>query len=420
MPELLNFTSVCNRSSVPVMDQSQLLYILTEVSPASSISGVRMPLNFALVLDRSGSMAGEKLRTLKEAVKQIIAQLSEDDILSIVTFESRTEVLAPAKPGMDKKALLRAVEKIRDGGGTNMAPALKTALELVKTHHDEKRVNRIVLLTDGEATDGVQNSYHAADEAGSAGVPIICLGFGQDWNEAFLFELADRSILARPGSQIGMADYIPKPDDVEKIFQEVYQSMQIVANDLAITIRMVQGLEARRVWQVAPLIRELGPDVIEGRAIQIPIGQIDRTGCAVLAEVSLPPRPEGAVRIAQADVTFSTPDHGPQRQSIDLVVDYSAASGFQDQLNSRVMNIVEKVQAFRLQTQALNDARVGDVRSATRKLRQAVTILLAQGETDLANQMEKEADHLESSGDVSNEGKKTIMLTSRKTVRLSE
>ncbi|MCC6958020.1 MAG: VWA domain-containing protein [Anaerolineales bacterium] len=420
MPELLNFTSVCNRSSVPVMDQSQLLYILTEVSPASSISGVRMPLNFALVLDRSGSMAGEKLRTLKEAVKQIIAQLSEDDILSIVTFESRTEVLAPAKPGMDRKALLRAVEKIRDGGGTNMAPALKTALELVKTHHDEKRVNRIVLLTDGEATDSVQNSYHAADEAGSAGVPIICLGFGQDWNESFLFELADRSILARPGSQIGMADYIPKPDDVEKIFQEVYQSMQIVANDLAITIRMVQGLEARRVWQVAPLIRELGSGVIEGRAIQIPIGQIDRTGCAVLAEVSLPPRPEGAVRIAQADVTFSTPDHGPQRQSIDLVVDYSAASGFQDQLNSRVMNIVEKVQAFRLQTQALDDARVGDVRSATRKLRQAVTILLAQGETDLANQMEKEADHLESSGDVSNEGKKTIMLTSRKTVRLSE
>jgi len=78
------------------------------------------------------------------------------------------------------------------------------------------------------------------------------------------------------------------------------------------------------------------------------------------------------------------------------------------------------VQAFRLQTQALDEARLGDVGSATRKLRQAATILLSQGEMELAGQMEKEADRLESTGEVSNEGKKTILLTSRKTVRLSE
>ncbi|MCC7130782.1 MAG: VWA domain-containing protein, partial [Anaerolineae bacterium] len=117
MPDLLNFASTCNRSSVPLLEQSQLIYLLTEISPTRSIYDVRMPLNFALVLDRSGSMAGEKLRTMKEAVKNMINQLREEDILSIVSFESRTEVLAPAKPGMDKKALLRAVEKIRDGGG---------------------------------------------------------------------------------------------------------------------------------------------------------------------------------------------------------------------------------------------------------------------------------------------------------------
>ena len=84
------------------------------------------------------------------------------------------------------------------------------------------------------------------------------------------------------------------------------------------------------------------------------------------------------------------------------------------------MNVVEKVQAFRLQTQALDDAQSGDVNNATRKLRQAVTILLSQGETELAGQMQQEADRLEESGQVSSEGKKTIMLTSRKTVKLSE
>ena len=84
------------------------------------------------------------------------------------------------------------------------------------------------------------------------------------------------------------------------------------------------------------------------------------------------------------------------------------------------MDVLDKVQAYRLQTQALEDASSGDVGSATRKLRQAVTILLSQGETELANQMDMEANRLEQAGEVSTEGKKTIMLTSRKTVRLSE
>ena len=84
------------------------------------------------------------------------------------------------------------------------------------------------------------------------------------------------------------------------------------------------------------------------------------------------------------------------------------------------MNVVEKVQAFKLQTQALDEAELGNVSGATRKLRQAVTILLSQGEEELAGQMQKEADRLESSGQISSEGKKTIKLTSRKTVKLSD
>lgn len=81
------------------------------------------------------------------------------------------------------------------------------------------------------------------------------------------------------------------------------------------------------------------------------------------------------------------------------------------------MNIVEKVQAFKLQTQALQEAEMGQAGSATKKLRQAVTILLSQGETELADQMQQEVNQLEKSGEISSEGKKTIKLTSRKTIR---
>ena len=72
MPETLKVESLCNRQAVPLLDQPQLVYILTTLSPGPDIAQTRMPLNFTLLLDHSGSMAGEKLRTMKEAVKNII------------------------------------------------------------------------------------------------------------------------------------------------------------------------------------------------------------------------------------------------------------------------------------------------------------------------------------------------------------
>ncbi len=420
MSEYLNINSVCNRTGVPVLDQPQLIYILTELAPGESMSGSRIPLNFALVLDRSGSMAGEKLRTMKDAVKNIIDQLNPDDIISIVTFETKTQVLVDSQSATNKDEIKSQVDKIRDGGGTNMAPAIQEGLRLVSKKQASERVSRLVLLTDGEATDNEDDSRNLANLAGSQGIQLVGLGFGKDWNEDFLFDLADRSLLSAPGARLGHADYIPRPEDANKVFQDVYQSMQVVAKDVGITIRMVQGLEARRVWQVAPLIKDVGRSVIQGRAIVIPVGELEKNGAAYLAEVMLPPRSQGTVRIAQTDVTYDIPGVGQKKEAVDLIVQYSADQAIQNQLNGRVMNIIEKVQAFKLQTQALEEVDTGNVKAATQKLRQAVTILLSQGETNLASQMEEEAERLEKSGEISSEGKKTIKLTSRKTVRLTD
>ncbi len=419
MSEVLQLTSLCNRMSLPVLNQPQLVYVLTEILPGALSIQQRMPLNFTLVLDRSGSMAGEKLETLKAAVKNIIQQLDPGDVISIVTFETRTQVLVPAQRALDKPALMRLVDKIEDGGGTNMASGLREGLTQVRQNLSPERISRIVLLTDGEATDKRDDSRQEADRAGVQGVPVIGLGFGDDWNEEFMFDLADRSLSAS-GSQTGAVDYIPAPDQAVRIFDQVFQSMQIVAQDLQLTMRLVQGVEARKVWQVAPVIRDLGRGVLQGRSVVIPVPQLEKGGVAYLAELMVPPRPEGAVRIAQTDVSYTLPGSSPQREAVDLVLQFTSAPVGQVELNGRVMNIVEKVQAFKLQTRALEDADAGQVGSATQKLRQAVTILLSQGEADLAGQMSREADRLEQGGQMSSEAKKTIKLTSRKTVRLSE
>src|SRR5512139_3327968 len=125
MSDVMQLKSMCNRDAVAVLNQPQLVYVLTELFPGTAMSRTRMPLNFALVLDRSGSMAGEKLRTMKEAVKNILDQLQPDDVISIVTFENRTQVLAPAQEATDKAQLKRLVDQIHDGGGTKMALGLR-------------------------------------------------------------------------------------------------------------------------------------------------------------------------------------------------------------------------------------------------------------------------------------------------------
>jgi len=419
MPDVIHLNSLCNRSAVPVLDQNQLVYILTEISPDPGLTDRRMGLNIALVLDRSGSMDGHKLRSLKKAVNRIVDRFSPEDIISLITFETRWQLLAEAQPAQDKTMLKYLVDHIVAGGSTVMAPAIGEAIRQVKAYDTPDRVSRIILLTDGEATDKEDNSRREADQAGTLGLPLIGLGFGMDWNEEFLFELADRSLLLPPGTHGGTVEFIPTPTMALGIFQQVFQSLHVVAQNVFTKIHLAQGIEARRVWQVKPIIHDISPSAIQAGAVIVHFSDMEQGGAAFLSEIVLPPRPESMVRIAITETTYDLPGMESGHQTSDLVIQYTTDPLRLEQYDLRVMNMVERIQAFKLQHQALIEAEAGEVGSATRKLRSAVTILLNQGEQELAQQISREADHLEMKGQISNKGKKTIKLTSRKTTTLS-
>src|SRR5579884_2190770 len=84
------------REYMPPADMSQVAYVLLEASPTEAVAQVRMPLNFALVLDHSGSMSGKKLASVKEAVKMVIDHLSPGDYISLVMFSNKADVIIPA------------------------------------------------------------------------------------------------------------------------------------------------------------------------------------------------------------------------------------------------------------------------------------------------------------------------------------
>lgn len=414
MPGEVLLTCTVHRENVPVLPQPQIGYILLELMPTQVVANVRMPLNFSFVLDRSGSMGDEhKIEQLRDAVKHAIDLLDDDDIVSIIAFNDNAQALVNSTTAHDKKNLKRQVDSLSATGGTHMEKGMREGLTQVRKNLGPQRANQIIILTDGQ-TENESDCRREGDNAARDGVKIIALGLGSDWNEALLEDVAQRAG--------GNADFIARPQDMDDKFTTVVQEMQgnIVQNAL-LTLRLAQGVTPRKVWRVSPLISDLGLQPLSDRDVQVPLGELVKDqGQGLLVEVLLPPRAEGRYRVAQAEVSYDVPPAQifGERVRADVVIGYTTIPQLAEEYNPRVMNIAEKVTAFRLQTRALQEAQQGNAAGATQKLRQAATMLLNQGETDLAKTMQLEADRLENQGQMSDEGKKTIKFQGGKTVKL--
>ena len=187
--------------------------------------------------------------------------------------------------------------------------------------------------------------------------------------------------------------------------------------NVTLTLRMVRGVSPRQVWQVLPMISNLDCSPLSDRDAQVHLGELDREqGKSVLVELLLPPRQEGRYRMAQAEVSYDVPAAGivGEKAKTDIVISFTSDANLSQQYDARVMNLVEKVTAFKLQTRALDEAAAGNIAGATQKLRAAATRLLDMGETELAEIAMAEADRLEQSGQMSAAGTKKLRYETRK------
>jgi Ca-activated chloride channel family protein len=392
----------------------QVAYLLLEMKPSQVMAQVRMPVNVGFVLDRSGSMRGEKIDRVRRATATALGMLNAQDTISVVIFDHRTQVLIPATKVDDPAAIVQEIEKIRDAGGTRIAPAIEKALHEID-QGDRSAIRRLVLLTDGQ-TEHEDECLLRASDAAQQGVPITALGVGRDWNEDLLIEMANRSG--------GTADFISDAGKISEYFETTVQRAQATAiQEALLTFRLTQGITPRAVWQVIPIIDNLGYRPISDRDVSVPLGEMDTgQGRTLLIELLVQPRPVGQYRIGQAELAYNVPILGlsDQKARMDIMMTFADEANLLNQVNAPVMNIVEKISAFKLQTRALQDLQSGNVASATQKLQSAVTRLLNQGEVELAQTMQEEVNNLEQGKQLSSEGQKTIKFGTRKTVRLSD
>jgi Ca-activated chloride channel homolog len=371
MPGEVELLAQVGRERVQVTGGSQMMYVLAEVRSAAGAAQVRMPLNFALVLDHSGSMKGEKLRSVKEAVKLVVDQMEPHDIVSVVVFDDNTQVIVPAQPTTDKNGIKRAVDGIRDGGGTAMSLGMSVGLNELRKYASPNYVNRMVLLTDGVTYGDADRCRRMADDAGAAGIGIYPLGIGADWDEDLLDNVGQRS------SGVP-AEFIRNPADALGLFsQQLHSAAAVAARNVQLTVRLAAGVAPKKAVKVLPLIADQGQGVLSDREVIVHLGDLERdTPQAVLVELLVDPKPAGTFRIAQVEVSYDVPGAGTQveKARVDAVVTFTNDPVPPEDANAAVLNYAEKANAHRLVTRVLDEyKKTGRV---TTRLHPSVTRVL--------------------------------------------
>lgn len=224
-------------------DTTSLLLSFRENVP----NPTRRPLNVALVIDRSGSMAGAPLKYALKAAADFVDRLTADDRLSIVVYDDAVDTLLDAQLVTDKAAIRQIIQGVRAGGLTNLSGGWLRGCELVAKHKTDKHVNRVLLLTDGQANAGITNSATLISTAGKKaeeGISTTTLGFGAHFEEDLLIGMARAAG--------GNFYFIQSVDDAADVFGIELDSLKaIAAQNLTVTLTPQPGVVINDVLSLA-------------------------------------------------------------------------------------------------------------------------------------------------------------------------
>lgn len=415
MADSVTLTCSWGRSPVPVSTSPQICYLLVEAQPAAPPTQP-VPLNFCLVLDHSGSMQGAKLANMKAATQRVIGMLQPTDIVSLVVFDDTIEVVLPATPATDKDALLARVDSITEAGGTAMSLGMQAGQNELQKHMGNDRLDHMLLLTDGQTWGDEDTCRSIAQSLSQAGVRITALGLGAEWNEKLLDDLADATG--------GVSDYIADPKAIDTFFQRTVQTAQgTAAQDVRLLLRLVRDVTPRAVYRATPMIAHLGYKPIGQNEVSVNMGDLAYgSGASLIAELLIPTRAVGSFRIAQAELQYKLVGPASPQEMLkqDILLEFTSDANAAA-YNPAVMNLVEKITAFKLQTRALEEAEAGNITGATQKLRAAATRLLDLGELALAEKTQQQAELLEQGTGLSAENQKELRYATRRlTQRLQD
>lgn len=394
-----------SRSHIPVLDEPQIVYVHLALSASTKFESQANPtLNLCIVLDRSTSMQGSRMDTVKAAAVELIRQTQADDILSIVTFSDRAEVLLPAERKQNRRHLDTQIHLIHAKGGTEIYQGLEAGFHQIQRNLNRSMVNHILLITDGHTYGDEKACLELANRAGTQGVRITTVGIGTEWNDEFLDEVANRTG--------GSSYYIAKNSDLRKLMQEQFSNMnQIFGERVNLSLETNPDIILKTAYRLQPDASNLPI----GK--QIRLGSILRTtNILLLLEFIVKPNKVSLYRreLAQGQLSLVLPSDPSKSYHLPVRLSQLVGNLEQDETPpDPIMQALTHITLYRMQEKARQEVNDGKVEEASHRLQRLATQLIGIGQVELAQTAFMEADRIHQTNSLSAEGEKIMKYGTR-------
>lgn len=407
-PSILLSVTPGQRTLTPPREPTRF-YVLAELGPTREAAVLDpLPLDLALVIDRSSSMKKHgKLVEAKNAVRAILDKLHIEDLLTLVFFDDRAEVIADGETVNGRAGIETALDNLSPRGGTEIASGLSATLDCLAARKKRTHAATIVLLTDGRTYGDEPRCIELAAQARNLGVSITALGMDTKWNR----ELLDRLAAISGGS----SDFVERPQELQDRFEHVVQRLRAtLAAGMRLTLQPAEGVRIARVTRLAPDIAEIfavPTNSLAATAASIPVGPItvdlgalvgrpDVEVAAVMWELLLDPEVfaprAGMFGIGQLQATYWAPRAGGGKiERLEQVVQVPQNSAGQvAPIEPDVQMALGLITAYRFQAQADQYMTQGKLADAARVMTTSALRLQQAGDETLAAQAQRAAQAL--------------------------
>ena len=213
------------------------------------------PVNICVVLDRSGSMSGDRIRNTREATKELVRRLRPQDRISVVLFDDAAEILFPSQLVKDQAAIIKLLDGVQERGGTNLNAGFQLGYQQVAAHYKDFPSNKIVFLTDALANLGVTDPYEILRQAGvyqkQMQIDLTLIGVGED------FDATRARALTSKGHSV---HFIQDSREIQKIFIDELESLLApIGREVSLEIEWEEDLALVQQYgyNVAPVKNKL-------------------------------------------------------------------------------------------------------------------------------------------------------------------
>lgn len=369
----VRLTVQVDRQLIPAHQANERYVLLALQAPDAPRQSDRLPLNLSLILDRSGSMSGDKLENVKEAAVHALRLLTEQDRVSVVTYDDEIEVLAPSRAvtGEGRAELIRRLREVRTGGMTNLSGGWFTGCDQIADFMTGDYLNRALLLTDGLANQGLTDQeqlLYEAKQLRRRGITTTTFGVGNDFNQFLLQGMADAGG--------GHFYFIDRPNQIPNYFKgELGELLSTVAREMTLEIEIPAGV-------TADLLNEAPCEQV-GDKLRIFLGETFANEARTLVlKLYLPDRPVEAdlrlpVRLQYEDAR--------QRRHVEIAAEdirfvaASASKCEKETANEQVLQEAARLEAEKAKMDALKKEHQGDIPGAQQALRRAGVMVAAMG-----------------------------------------